>query len=300
MSSTLSVSGSLAWKAARHELGDSNEKKEGDVGKDGERRGTQSFFVESFYPSSRMDDLTITVQSPNPSTTPSTAPKSHPECVTVSGVPCATTMTNGVSVVVVDEASGCILQSKAFTQWSSAGSFLDIVLNGRIVAICSIRDEKPDGRKSESFVEDSTSKHFSRLGGFNLDTATTSTETYFFFVGQLNYHPKWASGLETSDSKQAMKVTIHIAVSSPPKARLRSETSTVPRNVATRLPESIMPLKTQLVASNFQKRVAFRYCGRRLIDVKMRSRPVDVKMRSFVQSMLVGANKRGKDEKISY
>ena len=39
------------------------------------------------------------------------------------------------------------------------------------------------------------------------------------------------------------------------------------------------------------------YCGRRLIDVKMRSRPVDVKMRSFVQSMLVGANKRGKRRK---
>mmetsp|Transcript_13169 Transcript_13169/g.24217 ORF Transcript_13169/g.24217 Transcript_13169/m.24217 type:complete len:1061 (-) Transcript_13169:102-3284(-) len=251
------ISGSLAWKAARYELGDSKANVAGEEKKDNEQEDTQTFFIESFYPSSRHNDLTIVVQPPMLSSVPSAAPKAHPECITVSGVQCAVVLTNGISIVVIDEASGCILQSKAFSQWSSAGSFLGSVPDGRIVAICCIREDKRDGSKTDSSIDDLTSSNLRRLGGFNIDAATASTDSFFLFVGQLNYHPKWSTNLETSDSQQSIKVSLRLNISVPPNARLRSENNTVPAIVSTRLPESIMPLKTQLGASAFQKRVAF-------------------------------------------
>ncbi|KAL9184428.1 hypothetical protein ACHAXT_002514 [Thalassiosira profunda] len=242
------ISGSHAWKAARQELGDNARNKGGGEEKEDGGEIVQSFFVESFYPSTHHDNLTIVVRPPEPSNIPLTAPKS-PECITISGVPCATTVSNGVSVVVVDEASGCILQSKAFSQRASAGSFLDTVPHGRIVAICSMSEEKEK-------ASNTTASHFGRLGGFNID-GTTSTECFGLFVGQVNHHPKWATSLNTSDSNQAIKVSLQLGISSPPKVKLRTENNTCPAIVATRLPESIMPLKTQMAASNFQKRVAF-------------------------------------------
>ncbi|KAL7534242.1 hypothetical protein ACHAXR_005749, partial [Thalassiosira sp. AJA248-18] len=181
-----------------------------------------------------------------------------PECITVSGVPCARTMKkNGVSTVIIDEVSGCILQSKAFSQWKFAGSFLDSVPNGRIVAICRIRYEEEDGNNSDNSIDVSTSRNFKRLGGFDVNAATASANRFYLFVGQLNCHPVWATSLASSGSNESIKVSLHINKSSPPKARLRSETNTIPANISTRLPESIMPLKTQLAATNFQKRVAF-------------------------------------------
>mmetsp|Transcript_22090 Transcript_22090/g.48034 ORF Transcript_22090/g.48034 Transcript_22090/m.48034 type:complete len:968 (-) Transcript_22090:25-2928(-) len=254
------ISGSLAWKAARYELGDNKEKREGEEGKDDEQEFMHSFFVESFYPSSRHNDLTIVVQPQMPSSVPSATPKANPACVTVGGVPCAATLTNGISVVVVDEESGCILQSKAFSQLSSAGTFLDTVPDGRIVAVCCYREEEQDAATKDNknkTIDASTSRNLSRLGGFNIDAASTSTSHCFLFVGQMHYYPHWATSLETSDNLQSIKVTLQLKTSSPPKARLRSEINTVPAVVSTRLPESIMPLKTQLTASNFQKRVAF-------------------------------------------
>lgn len=250
------VSGSLAWKAARHELGDGKGGKKGDEGKDEDKETIESFFIESFYPSSRQNGVTIVVQPPSSSMLPLTSPKSHPECISVSGVPCATTLSSGgggLSAVVVDETSGCILQSRAFSKWSSTATFLDTVPDGRVVAICCIRGEKQDGYKHDTSI----TNNLSRLGGLDIDAATASTDRFFLFAGQIGYHPKWTTSLTTSDSNQSIKVSLHLNISPPPKARLRSEINTVPANVTTRLPESVMPLKTQLVATNFQKRVAF-------------------------------------------
>eukprot|EP00580_Thalassiosira_gravida_P016583 CAMPEP_0201663636 /NCGR_PEP_ID=MMETSP0494-20130426/5360_1 /ASSEMBLY_ACC=CAM_ASM_000839 /TAXON_ID=420259 /ORGANISM="Thalassiosira gravida, Strain GMp14c1" /LENGTH=1060 /DNA_ID=CAMNT_0048142267 /DNA_START=184 /DNA_END=3366 /DNA_ORIENTATION=+ len=251
------ISGSLAWKASRRELGDSKTKVEGVEGKESEEEETQTFFVESLFPSSRHNDLKMIVQPPMPSNVPSPSPKAHPECIVVSGVPSAVTLTNGISAVIVDEASGCILQSAAFSNLSAAGSFLDTVPDGRIVAICRVRDDKPDGSRTDTSLDDSTTKILGRLGGFCVEAATTSSNSCFLFVGQVNFHPKWATSLETSDSKQSIKVSIQLNISSPLKARLRSEINTVPVVVSTRLPETIMPLQTQLAASHFQKRAAF-------------------------------------------
>ena len=244
------ISGSLAWKAARKELGDSGKKESNKEKKEenNEDDEAHSFFVESFLPRTVTSPVSIAVQPPKQTHMP-TQTKSHPECITVSGVLCAVTLSHGVSIVIIDEASGCILQSKAFSKWSSAGGFLDTVPDGRIVALYCVRDKDVDDQKN---IDRSI---FSRLGGFNMDQATISDESYFLYIGQINFHPKWAQSFNTSDSKQYIKVfllNVHY-----PFGRLRSEINTIPSSVTTRLPETIMPLKTQLVASNYQKALAF-------------------------------------------
>jgi len=244
------ISGSLAWKAARKELGDGGKKESNKETKeeDDEDDEAHSFFVENFLPRTVTSPVSIAVQPPTKSHMP-TQTTSHPECITVSGVPCAVTLSHGVSIVIVDEASGCILQSKAFSKWSSAGGFIDTVPNGRIVALCCIRDKDVDDQKN---IDRSI---FSRLGGFNMDQATASDEKYFLYIGQINFHPKWAQSFNTSNSKQYIKVSLlNVRYTS---TKLRSEINTIPSNVTTRLPETTMPLKTQLVASNYQKRLAF-------------------------------------------
>lgn len=171
--------------------------------------------------------------------------------ITVSGVPCALHVASGISVVVVDEQSGCILQSKAFSRWSSAGAFFDGVPDGRIVAICYNRGDR--GEQQEKL----TTNNFRRLGGFNIDVPTSSSERFFLFAGQLNFHPNWATGICTSDSEQSIKVSLQNNASLQQKTRLRLEMNVVPAVVSTRLPDAIMPLKSQLSASDYQKRVAF-------------------------------------------
>ncbi|KAL7538660.1 hypothetical protein ACHAWF_006166 [Thalassiosira exigua] len=248
------ISGSLAWKASRHELGDKTKKTNES---DSDKEETQSYFVESFYPSSRQSNLTIVMKPPMPSYVPLTAPKSHPECISVSGVPCAITMVDGVSVVVVDEISGCILQSRAFSSWGLAGSILDSVPDGRIVAICAISDKSKDGGKSDSSKDVPAQSNFDRLGGFSIKAMSASSDSFVSFVGQLNFHPKWAQSFETSDNQQSINVSLELNALPPTEVKFRSETNTVPVNITTRIPETVMPLKTQLEASLFQKRIAF-------------------------------------------
>jgi hypothetical protein len=98
---------------------------------------------------------------------------------------------------------------------------------------------------------------FRRLGGFNIDIPTSSNERFYLFAGQLNFHLNWAIGIYTSDSEQSIKVSLQINTSLQQKTRLRSEMNVVPAAVSTRLPDTIMPIKAQLAASNYQKRVAF-------------------------------------------
>lgn len=241
------VSGSLAWKAARHELGDGERVAGEDSTKD-ERASTLSFHVESFYPSVNQNDLTIVVQPPRPSS------KSHLECIMVNGIACAATSACGISVVIVDETSGCILHSKSISSWSVAGRFLDCIHSGRIVALCGIRGE--ENTTKEGVNDDSTTTYFRRLGGFNIDASLSSTERFVLFVGQLNFHPNWATNICTSDIEQAITVTLPRNTTQL-KVRLRSEINAVPAVVLTRLPDDFMPLQNQLVASNFQKRAAF-------------------------------------------
>lgn len=249
------VSGSLTWKAARHELGD-KKKTDGSENKKDEHDITQSFFIESFYPSAHENDLTIIVQPPIPSSVPSVVASSHSECIAVNGIPCAAMSTNGISVVVIDEISGCILLSKAFSSWVVAGDFLDCMHSGRIIAICCIRNGERNGTKYDNEIHGST-KIFRRLGGFDVDASFSLQDNYFMFVGQLDFHPSWVTSLCTSKHDQSIKISLQLNSSPHIKVRLRSEINAVPASILTRIPDTVMTLQNQLVASNSQKRASF-------------------------------------------
>jgi len=250
------ISGSLAWKAARRELGEGNdttrteEEKDGD---DGASPEETSFWVESFLPSPRcQNDLIIAVRPK--------AAEGKRWSIEVNGVPCAALLANGVAVVIVDELSGCILQSKAFSDWSSVASFLNTVPDGRIVALCSFVDEKVEEEEEKESINKiicSEGTDFSRLGGFDYDKVTSWPKSFVSFIGRVAFHPTWSSFYVSSESS-SMEVSIQLDKSAASTTyKLRSEKNTVPAAVFTRLPDYIMPLSTQLLASNYQKRVAF-------------------------------------------
>lgn len=231
------ISGSYAWKLARGELGEG--KKCGDDADDKEEEKEASFVVESFYPApQRQDQLTICVQHPS---------KCSHECIVVNGVSCAATLSDGTSVVVIDELSGCILQSKAFSSWASVGAFVDTVPDGRIIAFAS--------SVCSAAIDEATTKHLQRIGGLIGDTKPSTDP--LMFVGQVGYNPKWTACVNTTDATLRVNVTIQLDIPSSLELKLRSEHNITPAAVTTRLPESIMPLKTQMEASSYQKRIAF-------------------------------------------
>ena len=222
-----------------------------------EQEFTQSFFMESFYPPSH-HDLIIVAQPPPPSSVPLVASKTYLKCISVNGVACAATPAVGISVVIVDETTSCILHSKSFSSWVAVGTFLDCIHSGRIVAICGILGgENSIDRTLDIKNNDATTNYFRRLGGFNTDESIASSERFVLFVGQMNFHPDWATSICTSDSGQAIKVTLRRNNSSHLKVRLRPEINAVPAAVYSRLPDAFMSLQTQLAASDAQKRAAF-------------------------------------------
>jgi len=250
------ISGSLAWKAARHELGKGSDTSKTEEKKDRDDKaspGETSFWVESFLPSPRCQnyELTIAVRP--------RASKGTTWSIEVNGVPCAASLANGVAVVIVDELTGCILQSNAYLDWSSVASFLNTVPDGRIVALCSyIGDEKVGEEKNESTNKiNCSAAKFGRLGGFDYDKVTSSPKDFVSFVGRLAFYPTWSS-FHVSSESSSLEVSIQLDKPAASTAyKLRSEKNTVPAAVFTRLPDYIMPLNTQLLASNYQKRVAF-------------------------------------------
>lgn len=250
------ISGSLAWKAARRELGEGNDTSKTEEKKDGDGEDSPeetSFWVESFLPTPRHQNDVIIAVRPK-------AAEGKRWSIEVNGVPCAASLATGVAVVIVDELSGCMLQSKAFLDWSSVASFLNTVPDGRIVALCSFVDEKVDGEKEKETTNKTDCleiSKFGRLGGFDYDKVTSSPENLVSFIGRLAFHPTWSS-FHVSSESSSMEVSIQLDKSSASTTyKLRSEKNTVPAAVFTRLPDYIMPLNTQLLASNYQKRVAF-------------------------------------------
>jgi len=233
------ISGSFMWKAARSELGEqtAHSANETKAKRDEEVPEIHSYVVESFNPSPHQQNEVVIVVRPD----------AGRKGIVVNGVPCAATLTkgvNGVSAVTVDELSGCILQSCAFVSWSAAATYLDSVPDGRIVALRAVFDGAIDS------IDNVTAEYLGRLGGVDANDKT-------MFIGQIGFNPTWAMCLNADDGTKAIKVSIQIDTTPSVKIKLRSEHDTTPTIVATRLPESIMPLKTQLVASAYQKRVAF-------------------------------------------
>ena len=241
------ISGSLAWKAARNELGE----KGGEEKKEDESIEVTSFWVESFLPSPNESVVTISVYTNVPQG------KNASSSIQVNEVSCAASLPTGIAVVIVDELSGCILQSKAFLDWASVASFIDTVPDGRIVALCSlVADEDEKNAEGVNKINSSASAKFERLGGFEYDKVASSPSDLISFIGRVAFHPSWATFHATSGSS-SVEASIQLDKSTLPPIKLRSEKNTVPAQISTRLPDSVMPLNTQLLASSYQKRLAF-------------------------------------------
>ena len=242
------LSGSLAWRAARQELGDgSGETMDGD-----ENAENSSFLVETFYPSlGKGTDLSIEVKVPAAVSEYGVPCDLLPSsCIIVNNVPCAAALNKGgTCVAVIDERSGCILQSRGFGLWTSFCSFIDTLPDGRVLAICHI---KPAGSVDDqtALPTQETSKSLCRLGGFKIEDTVNAQ---YVIIGQLNHRPAWT----TMSTTKSIKVTIKLDPSARPATKLRSEMNVVPSTLYSRLPESIMPIREQLLASEYQKRVAF-------------------------------------------
>mmetsp|Transcript_18760 Transcript_18760/g.41735 ORF Transcript_18760/g.41735 Transcript_18760/m.41735 type:complete len:1089 (-) Transcript_18760:816-4082(-) len=250
------ISGSLAWRAARDELGeDGGESRNGDFEGLGAREPeTGKFFhVESFHPrpsgrdSSNMLSITVTMAPPLSSASPPCR-----DAIVVSGVPCAVGRPKSISVVIVEQQSGCILQSRYFPNWVTTAEFLYTVPDGRIAAIHSdICDDIA--------LEASVQNKLSRLGGFDFsvlsDKVGNGEECRLICIGQLNFLPAWAiCRLSTC------QLTVSVTIQLPPSnltSKLSVERDTAPLCCSCRLPEEIMPLRTQLMASETQKRSGF-------------------------------------------
>jgi hypothetical protein len=241
------ISGSLAWKQSRSEAGEN-------TNNDETTRDVAGFEVAAFYPPTESQAVSLQIH-PNPT--------HHHDCIIVSDVSCAVGEPESVSVVVVDEAClGCILQSQSFLTFPDVKRFVDRLPSNRIVIMngrCKVKDDA----KPESVNFD-----IPRLGGWNGNDVLSKG---VLFIGQVDAHPDWAycSTIEADNARDGYVIELEAAASRP-ELQLRTEKQTLPQRVAGRLPESAMPLKTQLMATEQQKRMAFasfcspsgsRYCG---------------------------------------
>ena len=261
------ISGSLAWKQSRLESGKSEIK----AGTSNDENGIKpqeevaTFEIESFYP-------------PIPSTTVSIQlypkPMKHHDAIRVASTSCAIGEPNAVSVVVIDEVHlGCILQSKSFaSSWDDIANFIDRLPSNRIVIMSGLLKKKEGSEE-----KDASQKKISipRLGGWNGCSDDIDSKG-ILYIGQVDSNPDWTyfSTLDSVTAKNGYEIELLTSSTTRSSSiRLRTEKQFVPSVVAGRLPESIMPLKTQLLASEQQKRMAFisfcsgskdnksRYCG---------------------------------------
>ena len=222
------ISGSLAWKQARSEAGTSDLKS-------ADRRQVAGFEVESFS-TSPQTDLSLMVHP---------VPSGRHDGVVVGGAACAIGETNSLSIVVVDERHhGCILQSRSFLTWKQANIFVNGLPSQRIVIMNGKCTDD-----STKFVE------ILRLGGWRKDVGVAGG---IAFIGQMDFHPDWAFFSTLADCpRTGYEVVLNLGSEPSLPLKLRTERHVYPRRVVGRIPDSAMPLKTQLLASDHQKRLAF-------------------------------------------
>lgn len=244
------ISGSLAWRACRGEVGDKQVKDVKDKNKIHSVRNeiSSSFYhVESFHPSPNYSSkCSITVTAP-----PSPAPPSYRGCICVSGVQCGVGVPKSASVVIIDELHFCILQSRTFCDWFHMSKFLDTVPNNRVVAICADILLKDVGKKEKIM------KAFHRIRGLDLSVLEEKEDhKYLLFVGQIGLVPSWKKCMYEKPGK-VLVVNIDIERKSQVSLKLRCENNTVPTMISMRLPETVMPLKQQITATEEEKNCAF-------------------------------------------
>ena len=227
------ISGSLEWKLSRNEAGSTTS---GDKGK---TEPPSHFVVESFLPSDNAVS-SIAVQP---------TPRSRHEAILVSRAPCAVDEPNSLSVVVVDQNHPhCILQARSFSLLQDFGDFVDTLPDHRIVAVHG-------ALPNHTGASEETKSKIARLGGFD----ETLVRTGVMFLGHVGARPDWAHCASLSDATEVYAIELPSSGDSgnAVELKLRTHRNTKPARVVGRVPESIMPLQTQLLADYPQKRQAF-------------------------------------------
>eukprot|EP00934_Nitzschia_sp_Nitz4_P008147 Nitzschia sp. Nitz4//scaffold374_size14026//5689//8782//NITZ4_008959-RA/size14026-augustus-gene-0.11-mRNA-1//1//CDS//3329549623//8137//frame0 len=225
------ISGSTVWKQSRNEGGDPSSKQEESNDAD-----VASFEVEAFSPPLPSGELSLQV---------------HPHAMTrhgrivVGGTACAIGEANSISLVVVDEVHlGCVLQSKALSSWEAVQEFVNHIPSHRIILMVG-KVEPSEAASDDVFL--------SRLGGWQAEGVVTNGVA---FIGQVDLNPDWAYCASVSTCTGGYEVVLPVSIPSE-QMKLRTERCTAPQRISGRLPEDVMPIKTQLLASEHQKRLAF-------------------------------------------
>eukprot|EP00590_Aulacoseira_subarctica_P012074 CAMPEP_0172438622 /NCGR_PEP_ID=MMETSP1064-20121228/72896_1 /TAXON_ID=202472 /ORGANISM="Aulacoseira subarctica , Strain CCAP 1002/5" /LENGTH=986 /DNA_ID=CAMNT_0013187185 /DNA_START=497 /DNA_END=3457 /DNA_ORIENTATION=- len=246
------LSGSLAWRASRDELGTLQITKPGKKSTD--RTITASFHRESFLPRTILDFLRMRAICVPPNISNTVLPL-H-QAIVVSEVECAVGE-EGLNIVIVDEQTGCILQSRLFASWDNANSFVNMVPDGRIIILSMIG--VVSSSKSLSDMPSIAPAICSRLGGF---PTSIDDDANIAFIGQVGFHPGWVVLAVSFSSELPGSVKADVSVKhsfngySTSNITLVEDHHVIPRRVFARLSEDIMPLATQLLASDEQKRLA--------------------------------------------
>ena len=240
-------------------MGDGTGSQSGNDNEADNGNSTGRLHVESIYPCPFDNSSVISITVTSGSTVNSSS-----DSIVINGAHCAAGTANSISIVIVDEQTGCVLQSRSFASWDTAAYFLHSVPNERIVAMHA-------DKQGETSLDVPTQLKLSRLGGFDLEKASASgseknneeseaiLHEVLLFVGQLNRNPDWAVFKSVPcASVHAINVTLNISsLLDKSNLKLRVERNTAPRSVCCRLPESFMPLGTQILANEQQKRAAF-------------------------------------------
>jgi thiol-disulfide isomerase/thioredoxin len=258
------ISGSLAWKVSRREAGQDNKDGNDNTGSsnNSNKQTIAGFQIEPFLPPflppspKAATILSICVKPPLEVT------GSRHASILVSNVACAVAEPKSMSVVVLDDALlGCILQSRSFETYRDVDEFVSTLPSHRIVVLngtCTTgNNSTSDNDVNNNSSVEAQGSLSNRLGGWK-DIAIDSTDG-FMFIGQVDAHPDWTFLSRWADCPTGHEVKLEALATSRTASMigLRTEHSALPNRVATRLPETVMPLATQLLASEEHKRKAF-------------------------------------------
>ena len=243
------LSGSLVWRVSRGEAGNTQPTRETD--KDTETMANKMYHVECFHPMPyQSKECSIVISSPC-----GQVQSEFTECIRVMDTPCGSGIPNTISIVVVDEKNSCILQSRVFKDWIEASNFICRLPDERIVAIYS--DVWIDGNCDTLAFVKSKLCHLGNFDSSILSSNCDNKETYFFYVGQVYRNNTWAS---SQRAEKGTTMCIHLDLKTDASLsgfKLQRRIAYVPQVVSMRLPDDIMSLQAQMVASEKEKLNAF-------------------------------------------
>mmetsp|Transcript_19228 Transcript_19228/g.29290 ORF Transcript_19228/g.29290 Transcript_19228/m.29290 type:complete len:975 (+) Transcript_19228:165-3089(+) len=220
------ISGSLEWKVSRNEEGKTKQEESMDS-------VVRALEVEQFYPVGSTEICIF--------------PRNQ-EGIIVGGANCDIGRPGCISLVVIDDAYlGCVLFCRSYTALEELSKFVTTIPSNKIVVL------KGKTANIDEEVTQTMKQRMSLLGGFQFPEDLNEG---IIFVGQIEAHPKWTLCTSYENCQH-----FGFFLTFPPKSRvpqkLRTEPKTMPKQVAMRLPDSIMPLHSQLLATEDEKRSAF-------------------------------------------